>query len=161
MDALYRDAGYELGSPDGVDLATACQAWAALPLLFQPGSRWGYSVATDVLGRLVEVVSGQTLDDFFAERIFAPLGMTDTRWWVDGDDAGRLAALYAPMPGTSAAFRYDAIGAKALQKPTLLSGGGGLISTAADYHRFTQMLLGEGSSWTAASACSAAARCAS
>ena len=144
VDALYRTAGYELGSPDGVDLATACQTWSSLPLLFQPGSRWGYSVATDVLGRLVEVVSGKTLDDFFAERIFAPLGMTDTRWWVDGDDAHRLAALYAPMPGTSAAFRYDVIGGKALQKPTLLSGGGGLISTAADYHRFTQMLLHEG-----------------
>jgi CubicO group peptidase (beta-lactamase class C family) len=133
VDALYRNAGYELGGPAGVDLARACQDWARLPLLFQPGTRWGYSVATDVLGRLVEVVSGQSLDEFFAERIFGPLGITDIRWLVDGDDAQRLAALYAPTPATGKAFRYDVIGTKALQKPTMLSGGGGLISTAADY----------------------------
>ena len=144
VDALYRGAGYELGGPDGVDLGTACQTWAKLPLLFQPGSRWGYSVATDVLGRLVEVVSGQSLDEFFTERIFAPLGMTDTRWWVDGDDASRLAALYTVNPATGAALRYDQLGAKALHKPSMLAGGGGLISTALDYHRFTQMLLNEG-----------------
>jgi CubicO group peptidase (beta-lactamase class C family) len=144
VDALYRGAGYELGSPDGADLATACRAWASLPLLFQPGTRWGYSVATDVLGRLVEVISGQTLDEFFAQRIFAPLGMTDTRFYVDGGDTERLAALYAPIPGTLQAFRYDQVGQRATEKPTMLSGGGGLISTAADYHRFTQMLLREG-----------------
>jgi CubicO group peptidase (beta-lactamase class C family) len=144
VDALYRKAGYELSGPDGADLAEACRGLADLPLLFQPGTRWGYSVATDVLGRLVEVISGQSLDDFFAERIFAPLGMTDTRWWVDGDDAARLAALYVPTPGTGKAVRYDLIGARALQKPSMLSGAGGLISTAADYHRFTQMLLREG-----------------
>jgi CubicO group peptidase (beta-lactamase class C family) len=144
VDALYRGAGYELGSPDGADLATACRAWANLPLLFQPGTRWGYSVATDVLGRLVEVISGQTLDEFFAQRIFAPLGMTDTRFYVDGGDSERLAALYAPMPGTGKAFRYDQVGQRATEKPTMLSGGGGLISTAADYHRFTQMMLRRG-----------------
>lgn len=144
VDALYRAAGFEIGGPEGVDLATACRTWASLPLLYQPGTRWGYSVATDVLGRLVEVVSGQTLDEFFAERIFAPLGMTDTRFWAEGSDTSRLAALYAPMPGTGAAFRYDQLGARALEKPAMLSGGGGLISSAADYHRFTQMLLREG-----------------
>lgn len=146
VDALYRNAGYDLYPPDGVDLVGACQAWANLPLLYQPGSRWGYSVATDVLGRLVEVVSGQSLDEFFAERIFGPLGMTDTRWWVDGEDAARLAALYVANPVTGAALRHDQLGARALQKPAMLSGGGGLISTAADYHRFTQMLLRGGAS---------------
>jgi CubicO group peptidase (beta-lactamase class C family) len=144
VDALYRKAGSELGGAEGVDLATACQMWANLPLLFQPGTRWGYSVATDVLGRLVEVISGQSLDDFFAERIFGPLGMTETRWWVDGEDAARLAALYAPDPTTGKAFRYDVIGTRALTKPSMQSGGAGLISTATDYHRFTQMLLREG-----------------
>jgi CubicO group peptidase (beta-lactamase class C family) len=144
VDALYRKAGSELGGAEGVDLATACQMWANLPLLFQPGTRWGYSVATDVLGRLVEVISGQSLDDFFAERIFGPLGMTETRWWVDGEDAARLAALYAPDPTTGKAFRYDVIGTRALTKPSMHSGGAGLISTATDYHRFTQMLLREG-----------------
>jgi CubicO group peptidase (beta-lactamase class C family) len=149
VDAIYRAAGYDLYPKPGVDLAAACDTWARLPLLFQPGSAWGYSVATDVLGRLVEVVSGQSLDDFFAERIFGPLGMADTRWWVDGDDAGRLAALYVPHPGSGRAvplgdLGLPDLGTHALEKPELLAGGGGLISTAADYHRFTQMLLREG-----------------
>ncbi|MFI7600479.1 serine hydrolase domain-containing protein [Actinoplanes sp. NPDC049681] len=141
VDALYRAAGHEWGAPAGTDLAQACDQWARLPLLFEPGTRWGYSVATDVLGRLVEVVSGRRLDEFVAERILEPLGMTDTRWWVDEPDADRLAALYAPDPSTGRAVRDDRLGAAARRPPALLSGGGGLISTAADYHRFTQMLL--------------------
>ena len=100
VDAMYRAAGFEWGSPPGVDLAGCCDAWATLPLLFQPGSEWNYSVATDVLGRVVEVVSGQSLDEFFAERIFDPLGMSDTGFWVDDADHDRLAALYVPHSGT-------------------------------------------------------------
>ncbi|SDZ37159.1 CubicO group peptidase, beta-lactamase class C family [Micromonospora pattaloongensis] len=144
VDALYRAAGYDLYTPAGVDAAGACDAWARLPLLFQPGSAWGYSVATDVLGRLVEVVSGQSLDEFFAERIFGPLGMTDTRWWVEESDRSRLAALYSAHPVTGGAVPLAEAGARALAEPDLISGGGGLISTAGDYHRFTQMLLREG-----------------
>ncbi|SCL34800.1 CubicO group peptidase, beta-lactamase class C family [Micromonospora pallida] len=141
VDYLYRAAGYDLHWPTGMDLAAASVALAELPLLFQPGSAWGYSVATDVLGRLVEVVSGQRLDDFFADRILRPLGMTDTHWWVDGDHAERLGALYVPDPRTGRILRHDQFGALARQKPTLLAGGSGLISSAYDYHRFTQMLL--------------------
>jgi CubicO group peptidase (beta-lactamase class C family) len=141
VDGLYRAAGYDLDTPDGIDLAGACDAWARLPLLFEPGTRFGYSVATDVLGRLVEVMSGQSLEEFFAERILGPLGMTDTRWWVDEADAKRLATLYAPHPATGRAVPHDQLGVRALRPPKFLSGGGGLISTAADYHRFTQMLL--------------------
>ncbi|MFE0592261.1 serine hydrolase domain-containing protein [Micromonospora echinospora] len=141
VDGLYRAAGYDLHWPDGVDLAAASVALAELPLLFQPGSAWGYSVATDVLGRLVEVVSGQRLDDFVADRILRPLGMTDTHWWVDGDDAERLGALYVPDPRTGRILRHDQFGAVARRKPGLLAGGSGLISSAYDYHRFTQMLL--------------------
>ena len=144
VDALYRAAGYELVPPEGVDLAGALRTFAGLPLLFQPGTAWCYSVATDVLGRLVEVVSGQRLDEFVTERILRPLGMTDTRWWVDGPDTGRLAALYAPDPRTGRAVRYDLLGERTLSKPDLLAGGAGLVSTAADYHRFTQLLLREG-----------------
>jgi CubicO group peptidase (beta-lactamase class C family) len=143
VDAMYRVAGYEWGSPPGADLAAACDAWAALPLLFQPGREWNYSVSTDVLGRVVEVASGTTLDRFFADRILGPLGMTDTAFSVDAPEQGRLAALYIPGPDRKAA-RYDAMGDLIKSKPALLSGGSGLVSTAADYHRFTQMLLGGG-----------------
>ena len=141
VDEIYRRAGYEWGVPRGTDLATACSAWASFPLVFQPGSEWNYSVSTDVLGRVVEVVSGQSLDEFFAERIFGPLGMTETTFGTPEQDAERLAALYSPNPETGRFARNDLMGAAALRKPKCLSGGGGLVSSAADYHRFTQMLL--------------------
>ncbi len=144
VDARYREAGFEWGTPPGLDLAACCEAWAELPLLFEPGHEWNYSVASDVLGRVVEVVSGQSLDAFFAERIFGPLGMTETAFSVAGEDADRLAALYSPDPANGRARRNDTMGASALRAPDCLSGGGGLVSTAADYHRFAQMLLGEG-----------------
>jgi CubicO group peptidase (beta-lactamase class C family) len=140
VDALYRAGGYEWGTPAGVDLAQACDRWAGFPLLFQPGAEWNYSVATDVLGRVVEVASGQRLDEFFAMRIFRPLGMTDTAFWADPAAAKRLAALYRPDQDGKAT-RMDTFGQAALKEPHMLSGGGGLVSTAADYDRFTQMLL--------------------
>jgi CubicO group peptidase (beta-lactamase class C family) len=140
VDAMYRAAGFEWGTPRGVDLAQACDLWAGLPLLFQPGTEWNYSVATDVLGRVVEVASGQRLDEFFADRIFGPLGMTDTAFWAGPAAQPRLAALYGPGPGGQAA-RLDALGQWALKEPRMLVGGGGLVSAAADYDRFTQMLL--------------------
>jgi CubicO group peptidase (beta-lactamase class C family) len=144
VDAMYRRAGFEWGAPPGTDLAACCDAWADLPLVFQPGTEWNYSVATDVLGRVVEVAAGTSLDRFFAERLFRPLGMTETSFWVDDADAGRLAALYSPSPKTGRIVRNDAMGKAVLTPPTFLSGGGGLVSTAGDYHRFTRMLLGEG-----------------
>jgi CubicO group peptidase (beta-lactamase class C family) len=144
VDAMYRRAGFEWGAPPGTDLAVCCDAWADLPLVFQPGTEWNYSVATDVLGRVVEVAAGTSLDRFFAERLFRPLGMTETSFWVDDADAGRLAALYSPSPKTGRIVRNDAMGKAVLTPPTFLSGGGGLVSTAGDYHRFTRMLLGEG-----------------
>jgi CubicO group peptidase (beta-lactamase class C family) len=141
VDEIYRRAGYEWGVPRDTDLAAACAAWAGFPLVFQPGAEWNYSVSTDVLGRVVEVASGQSLDEFFAERIFGPLGMTETTFSAPEQDADRLAALYSPNPETGQFARNDLMGAAALRKPTCLSGGGGLVSSAADYHRFTQMLL--------------------
>jgi len=139
VDALYRDAGFEWAAPPGMDLAQACERWAALPLLFQPGAEWNYSVATDVLGRVIEVASGQPLDEFFAARILRPLGMTDTAFHVGDADAGRLAALY--MPGRDGRItRLDSLGGMIRHRGILL-GGGGLAATAADYHRFMQMLL--------------------
>jgi CubicO group peptidase (beta-lactamase class C family) len=142
VDARYREAGFDIGWPRGLDLAACCDLFAAQPLLFQPGAEWNYSVATDVLGRVVEVASGQRLDDFFSERIFGPLGMTDTRFWVDEADRDRLAALYTPsLDQARGPRRVDGLGRVASHPPRMLSGGGGLISSAADYNRFTAMLL--------------------
>jgi CubicO group peptidase (beta-lactamase class C family) len=140
VDALYRAAGFEWGTPAGLDLAQACDTWAGLPLLFQPGTEWNYSVATDVLGRVIEVASGQRLDEFLAARILRPLGMTQTAFWAGPEAAPRLAALYT-RGRDGAATRLDALGQAALARPAMFSGGGGLVSTAADYDRFTQMLL--------------------
>jgi len=102
-------------------------------------------VATDVLGRVIEVASGQPLDEFFAARIFGPLGMAATGFYAVPEEAHRLAVLYGRGREGKAA-RIDALGATALKPPTMLSGGGGLVSTAGDYHRFTQMLLDSGRS---------------
>jgi CubicO group peptidase (beta-lactamase class C family) len=143
VDAMYRAAGFEWVAPEGRDLAACCDAWAGLPLLFEPGAEWNYSVASDVLGRVVEVVSGQPLDRYVQERIFAPLGMTDTGFWVEPAAAAKLAALYRANPGGTP-IRDDQLGGRSLRRPDCLSGGGGLVSTAADYHRFTQALLGGG-----------------
>src|SRR6266849_1669035 len=109
VDAAYRAAGFEWGTPPGMDLAQACDAWAGFPLLFQPGAEWNYSVATDVLGRVIEVVSGLSLDEFLAARIVRPLGMTDTSFCVGGDDAARLAALYRPG-GDAGPARLSSLG---------------------------------------------------
>jgi CubicO group peptidase (beta-lactamase class C family) len=141
LDEMYRLRGADQLVDWDADLAEMCRRWGGLPLLFEPGTGWNYSVATDVLGRIVEVVTGQRLDEVFDERIFSPLGMKETRWWVDAEDAVRLAALYVPHPSTGQAVRYDELGRHATTPPTMLSGGGGLISTAADYARFTSMLV--------------------
>lgn len=140
VDAMYRDAGFEWSTPAGMSLAQACDRWASLPLLFQPGAEWNYSVATDVLGRVVEVVSGQPLDEFFRTRILGPLGMASTAFHVGDEDTGRLAALYT-KGHDGRATRFDALAGAVRERRTMLSGGGGLVSTAADYHRFTQLLL--------------------
>lgn len=139
QDEIYRNNGHEWGPPPGDDLAKACDTWAGMPLRFDPGTQWNYGVSTDVLGRVVEVASGKSLDEFMADRIFAPLGMKDTGFFVEEDQHSRLAALYSPGPDGRAA-RLDAFGDGAKRKPTMLSGGGGLVSTTADYSQFTEML---------------------
>ena len=144
VDAIYRRAGLEWTLPEGLDLQACCEAWARLPLLFQPGAEWNYSVSTDVLGRVVEVVSGQSLDAFFHEHILGPLDMVDTGFAVADGEGERLAALYTPDPGTGKAKREKQLGERVLSPPQALMGGSGLVSTAHDYHRFTQMLLNEG-----------------
>ncbi|MGY2002757.1 serine hydrolase domain-containing protein [Blastococcus sp. SYSU DS1024] len=146
VDAMYRTMGHEWGTPPGADSAEVCRQWASVPLVFQPGSEWNYGVSTDVLGRLVEVVSGQPLDEFFASRIFGPLGMAQTSFGLrPEDDPDTLARLYAATPGQPGGAPtgfapLDAMGQAALSKPAFLSGGGGLVSTAGDYLRFAEML---------------------
>jgi CubicO group peptidase (beta-lactamase class C family) len=140
VDSMYRSHGFEWGTPRKADLAACCDMWASLPLLFQPGAEWNYSVSTDVLGRVVEVASGMALDEFFAERVLGPLGMTETGFWLGEADSDRLAAMYTVGPGGKAT-RLDNFGVVASHRPTFLGGGGGLVSTAADYYRFTSMLL--------------------
>ncbi|QSQ26445.1 beta-lactamase family protein [Pyxidicoccus parkwayensis] len=143
-DEIHRLRGFDLGAPEGFDLAACVRGWAELPLTFQPGAEWNYSVATDVLGRLVEVLSGKSLEAFFRERIFGPLGMKDTGFWCPEDQQGRLAALYMPVPATGKAIRADAFGRLGTKPPAWLSGGGGLVSTTRDFSRFTWMLQNGG-----------------
>ena len=116
---------------------------AKLPLVYQPGEEWLYSVAVDVQGYLVEKLSGQPFPDFVRERIFTPLGMQDTGFFVPPDKLARLATVYKPDPkGTGLVpVPHDP---HVSQPPGLPSGGGGLYSTASDYLRFAQMLLGGG-----------------
>jgi CubicO group peptidase (beta-lactamase class C family) len=140
-DEIYRAAGFDIGTPHGLDLAGCVAAWAKLPLAFEPGAEWLYSVATDVLGRLVEIWSGQTLDAFFSQHILGPLDMTDTGFSVAPDDHHRLSALYAMAPGLTEKVRYDPLGEPFKAPPMWLSGGGGLVSTSRDYMRFCHLLL--------------------
>ncbi|MFE7071177.1 serine hydrolase domain-containing protein [Streptomyces sp. NPDC057620] len=156
VDALYRAAGVEIQAPEGADLAEACELYASLPLQFEPGTQWNYSVATNVVGRLIEVVTGRPLDAFLAERVFAPLGMTDTGFHVSGEQADRLAVLYQenqePPEGQEgeegqegrAAGITPLPGPPVHERPRLLSCSSGLVGTAGDYHRFMEFLRRRG-----------------
>jgi CubicO group peptidase (beta-lactamase class C family) len=138
VDALYRAAGFDWGNPPGLDLAGCCDVWAGLPLLFEPGTEWNYSVSTDVLGRLVEIWSGQTLDEFFRTRIFDPLGLADTAFWTE--DQARLAVPYQANPGGPDLPAVALDPRLSTQPPSMWSGGGGLVGTGRDYYRFAEML---------------------
>lgn len=140
VDELYRRAGFEWGVPPSTDLAGLCRQVAALPLLFQPGSEWNYSMSTDVLGRVLEVIAGHPLDELLQTSVFDPLDMVDTGFSVPPADHHRLAMLYGAHPTTSLATRMDDAAAGAKQPPAALLGGGGLVSTARDYLRFAEML---------------------
>jgi CubicO group peptidase (beta-lactamase class C family) len=139
-----------------LNLAEFVTNLSKIPLLHEPGTRWHYSVSVDVLGRLVEVLSGKPFDQFLQERIFAPLDMRDTGFYVPADKKDRFAKLYSPtkdgkiQPAVICATRQECVEKfpnavpSYLEPPTLPSGGGGLVSTAYDYLRFCQMLLNKG-----------------
>jgi CubicO group peptidase (beta-lactamase class C family) len=115
-------------------------ALAKLPLLHQPGTQWEYSRSTDVLGRLIEVLSGESLGSFLQRHILTPLGMSDTAFHVPAASLGRLAEGFAKDPDTGAGVQLVNV----KDAPKFESGGGGLVSTTADYARFLQMLLSRG-----------------
>ena len=115
-----------------------------IPLLYQPGTKWHYSVSTDVLGYLAQKISGQSLDKFFKKRIFNPLKMKDTAFHVPAKKTERFAACYGPKLSGGLNIVDDPAKSRYLKKPSLFSGGGGLVSTARDYLRFCQMLLNKG-----------------
>ena len=149
VDKRYREEGLHLLHE--CNLQEMVERLGRIPLLYQPGTKWHYSIAADVLGRLIEVTSGQPFDIFLAERIFQPLDMVDTGFYVPPEKIDRLADMYGPMPGgglqvidapeggtgnvSETSFR---------KKPKFLSAGGGLVSTAADFARFCLMLSGRG-----------------
>lgn len=115
-----------------------------IPLLYQPSTKWHYSVSTDVLGYIVQKVSGQPLDKFFRTRIFKPLKMKDTAFHVPASKVDRFAACYGPKLSGGLRIVDEPAKSQYLKKPTLFSGGGGLVSTARDYMRFCRMLLNKG-----------------
>lgn len=140
-DAVYRKE--KIGHPKETLLEQARRI-AALPLAFSPGTEWQYGHSIDVLGAIVEIVSGQPLDDFFRKEIFGPLGMDDTDFWVPADKIDRLMTCYQKDPETGEVTVSDEGGAasKAYSaRPNLLNAGGGLVSTLRDYHRFCLCLM--------------------
>ena len=145
VDALYRRRGLGTWNAQGGTLESFVAALAELPLLCSPGERWNYSVATDVIGRVVEVVSGQPLDQFLGERILAPLGMRDTAFSISDERLPRLATCYEKRFGSGEIRRQDGVTDSSYRGPqSYLSGGGGLLSTVDDYLRFCRMMLNGG-----------------
>lgn len=144
VDALYRDNKLaDFGHPDG-DLMATVERLAKLPLIAQPGREWNYSVATDVLGALVQAISGQSFGSFLQERILGPLGMVDTGFQLPEDKRGRLAANYVPHPQGGVMLFDDPATSRFAGPRRMESGGGGLVSTTGDYLKFCMMLRNKG-----------------
>jgi CubicO group peptidase (beta-lactamase class C family) len=145
VDAAYRKLGIGASDkPFDGTLHEMVQLLATLPLEVSPGTAWNYSVSTDVLGYLVEALSGEPLDQYLRRHIFEPLGMNDTAFHVPAEEVHRFAACYDRGPGKKLRLQDDPPTSPYLAPPRLFSGGGGLVSTAADYLRFCRMLLGGG-----------------
>jgi len=143
VDAAYRKARLDL-SRAAITSDEYIATLAKIPLEFEPGTRWNYSVSTDVLGVCVERLSGMSLGDYFRENIFAPLGMEDTGFDIDEGEQDRLADAYAYRPGQAPRLIDKGAESRLMEPATFHSGGGGLISTLADYDRFCTMLVDRG-----------------
>lgn len=142
-------------SPKQGPLEERVDLLATLPLAFQPGTRWEYSAGIDVIGHVIEVISGRKLDRFFADHILDPLGMTETGFSVPSGAGDRLASLYTPLEGDAMALNtarqggetlrlVDAAGSSPFEAATTFSGGGGLVSTIEDFSQFAEMLRNKG-----------------
>lgn len=141
-EPIYRKVGLVPGAER--PLGEMVRRLASAPLVHQPGTMWDYSYSMDVLARLVEVVSDQSIDKYFAEHIFKPLHMVDTGYYVPEEKWPRLATLYTPNPDGPPKRSTEAAQDSYKKNPVLLMGGSGLVSTAIDYARFVQMLLNGG-----------------
>ncbi len=149
LGVLYREAG--LHRLHEGNLQDMVEKLGTIPLLYQPGTKWHYSISADVLGRLIEIVSSQSFDVFLAERIFEPLGMEDTAFYVPADKIDRFSGMYGPSPDGGLQSVEAAAGGTGnysatsfIELPKLLSAGGGLVSTASDFMRFCLMLSNKG-----------------
>ena len=154
IDQAYLNGGVNVLLDSNLDLEEFCDRVSKLPLAYEPGSSWRYSVATDVCARVIEVVSGQAFDTYLEQNIFAPLNMVDTGFWVPPEKAERFITMYAPQdlfdemkPGLNKSD--DAVSGTYNQQRKLLSGGGGLVATLSDYLSFVRMIL-NGGEWQGA-----------
>ena len=143
VDAVYRDQKIDFGTATA-SLADVVERLAAVPLIAQPGKAWNYSVATDVLGYLVQVISGQPFDVFLREKVLKPLGMLDTDFIVAKDKQERFATCYMPGKDGKLAVMDDPTKSNYLEPRKGYSGGGGLAGTAGDYLRFCKFMLNKG-----------------
>lgn len=141
IDAMYHES--KIADADST-LKEVMDRLARIPLVNQPGTKWRYSISPAVLGYLVEVVSGKPFDKFLRERIFTPLGMGDTSFFVPEEKLGRLATAYVPSRGGGIAPHEGSITTRHRRPHAMMSGGAGLVSTATDYMRFCQMMLNGG-----------------
>jgi CubicO group peptidase (beta-lactamase class C family) len=144
VDHAYRKLGVG-GATPGTTLRDTIETLAELPLEFSPGTRWNYSVSTDVLGYLVEVMSGLSFDEYLRQRLFEPLGMLDTGFTLPESQMERFAANYSRGPDKRLRLEDDPFDSLYTRPRTFFSGGGGLVSTAHDYLRFCRMLVSGGS----------------
>lgn len=149
IDQIYNGSGVNALATHGLTLETMCEKLGPLPLVFEPGTSWRYSLATDVTARLIEVVSGQSFDEYLQEAIFGPLGMVDTGFYVPAEKQDRFSTMYRPEdfldPLAKGLVKADDPHEGTYSKPnSFLSGGGGLVSTLVDYIKFIQLIVNDG-----------------
>ena len=138
---IYRTERVRLRS---IALAQMVDNAARVPLFEDPGTRFRYGISTSMLGRLIEIWSDMPLERFLEERVFEPLGMTDTVFWADGERADRLATVYRPDTASGELYPYAIEEVPFTERPTLIEGGVGLLSSTMDFLRFSQLFLNEG-----------------